>query len=137
MIPFEEIPTNFVLNTLTSFQKEIIQIGYYIKLALDKCVGDKSETYWLMTQKLDLTIHRIIKLAKKLPIQVDSPNQICPACKTEFRLKPQPYWSYFDSNKKVSILCRLQCVRIIIKVKNVKRLTERRFYYNDNESQGI
>lgn len=137
MIPFEEIPTNFALNTLTSFQKEVIQIRYYIKLAMDKCVGDKQKTYREIAPQLNLSIHRIITLSKRLPIEVDSIGQICPACQQDFQLKPQPYWSYFDSNKEVSILCSIKCSRVIIKEENVKRMSERIFYYNDNESKEI
>lgn len=139
VIPFEDIPTNFVSSTLTVLQKEIIQIKYYIKLELDNWTESKAELHEKLAPKLRLSVHRINKLTKGLPRQIESGDIICPCCKEEFKLKPQAYWSYvgLDYNirllksKDIHILCSRKCSENL--TDPVKGLSERRFYYIEDE----
>lgn len=139
VIPFEDIPTNFVSSTLTVLQKEIIQIKYYIKLALDNWTDSKAELHEKLSPQLRLSVHRVNTLTKGLPRQIASEDIICPCCKEEFKLKPQAYWSYVDpdynirllKSEDIHILCSRKCSENLNKP--VNGLSERRFYYIENE----
>jgi hypothetical protein len=72
--PFDEIPDEFVLSTITEHQKKSIQIKYYIKQAIDEWKAKpshssrdtKGQLYQNLTEVLPLGLHSIEKLAKKL-----------------------------------------------------------------------
>ena len=139
MIAFEDIPTNFVASILTVHQKEITQIKYYIKLALDKWKGNRYDLYEKLSPELNLSYFRIRKIAESLPREIDSEHLTCPCCKEEFRLKPQAYWSYVDhkcnmmllKSEDIYIVCSRKCSENL--TDPVKGLSERRFYYIENE----
>ena len=139
MIAFEEIPTNFVSAILTVHQKEIAQIKYHIKLALDKWKDNRSDLYEKLAPELGLSPFWIRKWAESLPKGIDSEHLVCPCCKEEFKLKPQAYWSYVDpdsnirllKSKDIHILCSRKCSENL--TDPVKGLSERRFYYIEDE----
>lgn len=135
MILFEDIPTNFVSSVLTVHQKEAIQIKYYIKLALDEWTEGRGKLYEKLIPELHISYEWIRTTAEKLPKQIDSEDLICPCCDMEFKLKPQAYWSYIDSNSRIKllkpegflILCSRRCSENM--PGKLKALSERRFYY--------
>ena len=146
MIPYEEIPTNFVSSTLTVHQKEIVQIKYYIKLALDKWDGEREKLYDKLIPELHLGSRSIRRFAENLPKEIDSANLICPCCEEPFKLRPQAYWSYIDSDSNIKllepekffILCSRNCSKALKEVsKEVKALSERTFYCIENESTTV
>jgi len=128
-------PPNFVSNALTTHQKEAIQIKYYIKLALDKWKEERSKLYDKLIPELRLSYEWIRTTAEKLPKQIDSEDLICPCCNIEFKLKPQAYWSYIDSDSRIKllepegffILCSRKCSENM--PGELKALSERKFYY--------
>lgn len=66
LTPLKEIPIRFVRKTLTDYQKEQIQIKYYIKLAMDQWDGTKMDLYEELTEHMPFSIHTIRKLAQAL-----------------------------------------------------------------------
>ncbi len=135
MIPFQDIPTNFILNTLTVHQKEIIQIKDYIKLALDNWTKRRGILYEQLAPELHLGSDSIRRFAEKLPKEVPSEDLVCPCCKTDFKLEYQAYWSYIDSDSTIKllepegflILCSRKCSTNM--PEDVKAMSERKFYY--------
>lgn len=72
--PFDEIPTDFVISTLTEHKKKTIQIKYFIKQAVDKwkakpfhSIEDtKTQLYQDLAEVLPLGFYSVEKFAKEL-----------------------------------------------------------------------
>ena len=65
MIEFSEIPIDFVIGTITPYQKESIRIRYYIKQSCKSWKGKKYELYDNLAEELNLSFWRVRKIAKE------------------------------------------------------------------------
>lgn len=64
--PINKIPVSFIRKTLTDHQKELIQIKFYIKEAIDKWEGTKLSLYDTLAEELPLSVHTIRKLEQQI-----------------------------------------------------------------------
>lgn len=59
MTPFEQIPFSFLMNHLTHYQKETIEIKYHIKKEIMNRTGFKERVYERLAKELNLTHRRV------------------------------------------------------------------------------
>ena len=64
MIPFAEIPADFILGTFTEYQRKAMEIKYYVKEEMKKWEDDKVIRYRELGKELFLSWHRIRKIAE-------------------------------------------------------------------------
>lgn len=64
MTPFEQIPFSFLMNHLTDYQKETIEIKYHIKKQVANRVGFKERIYEQLADDLHICISRVRKIEK-------------------------------------------------------------------------